>query len=41
MRWGDEGWGGGEGSTMPYMDLDRLTFYIDYEALRAVGECAE
>jgi hypothetical protein len=26
---------------MPYMDLHRLTFYIDYEALSAVGECAE
>ena len=37
----NEGWVGGEGSTMPYMDLDRLTFYIDYEALSAVGECAK
>ncbi len=29
---GDEGWG--EGGTMPpcYMDLERLNFYIDYEA---------
>ncbi len=25
---------GGEGSTMPYMDLERLTFYIDYEAFK-------
>jgi hypothetical protein len=30
----DEGWGGGEGGTMPYMELERLTFYIDYEALK-------
>jgi hypothetical protein len=31
---GNEGWGGGEGGTMPYMDLERLTFYIDYETLK-------
>ncbi len=33
--------GGGGGSIMPYMDLERSTFYIDYEALSAVGERAE
>jgi hypothetical protein len=31
---GDEGWGGGKGGTMPYMDLERLTFNIDYEAFK-------
>ncbi len=33
---GDEGWGLGEGGTMPpcYMDLERITFYIDYEAFK-------
>jgi hypothetical protein len=33
---GDEGWGWGEGGTMPpcYMDLERLNFYIDYEAFK-------
>ncbi len=31
---GDDGWG--EGGTMPpyYMDLERLNFYIDYEAFK-------
>ena len=31
---GDEGWG--EDGTMPpcYMDLERLIFYIDYEAFK-------
>jgi hypothetical protein len=32
--WGAKGWGGGEGSTIPYMDLERLTSYIDYEAFK-------
>ncbi len=25
---------GREGSTMPYMDLERVTFYIDYQAFK-------
>jgi hypothetical protein len=38
----DEGWGGGKVvPCLTYMDLDRLIFYIDYEALSAVGKCAE
>ncbi len=31
---GGDDWGGGEGGTLPYMDLERLTFYIDYEAFK-------
>ncbi len=26
--------GAGDGSTMPYMALERLTFYINYEAFK-------
>ncbi len=40
-------WGKDEGGVMragvggKVVDLDRLTFYIDYEALSAVEECAK